>query len=159
MLATTSSSCVTCILDGHFQKSEINIACWPEVKPESSLFMLVKRWLWWKLILFCPGYLPVSFELSGAPQNSAMKISPLPVTGSTAFHGHHFMHLKNIIWFQHVLKSFGLAHICAVHFIFVDKLTILWMKTDSIGDTWMSCRSSVVFRSEEFIVLSGGESS
>ena len=53
--------------EGHaYPKSEINIVdqCWPEVRPESSLFMFVKRWFWWKFILFRPGYMPVSFELS-----------------------------------------------------------------------------------------------
>ena len=49
-----------------YPKSEINIVdqCWPEVRPESSLFMFVKWWLWWKFILFRPGYMPVNFELS-----------------------------------------------------------------------------------------------
>ena len=54
-----------------------------------------------------------------AHQISANKILLLPVTGSIALPGHHFMHLQDIIWFQHVLKSFRLAHFCAVHFIHV----------------------------------------
>ena len=64
------------------------------------------------------------------PQISAMKILLLPVTGSIAFHGHHFMHLNDIIWFQRVLKYFRLTHFCAVHFIFVVDMN----DTDSISD-------------------------
>ena len=36
---------------------------------------------------------------SDAPQISAMKTVLLPVTGSIAFHGHHFVHLKDIVCF------------------------------------------------------------
>ena len=58
------------------------------------------------------------FRVFDAPQISAMKIGLLSVTGSVAFHGHHFVHLKDMILFQCVLKSFSLAHFCAVRFIF-----------------------------------------
>ena len=68
----------------------------------------------------------------GAPQISANKILLLPVTGSTSFHGHHFMHLKDILWFQHVLKMFTLAHFCAVHVDFL----LFWIETDSTN-TWV----------------------
>ena len=70
--------------------------CWPEV-------ILVK------FILFNPGYLPVSnfwFSLD-------FRIENCTFTGKgfhyIPWHGHHFVHLKDIICFQHVLKSFSLT--------------------------------------------------
>ena len=40
---------------------------------------------------------------------------------------------KEVIWFQHVITG---SHILAHCILFlVNKLTILWMKTDSISDT------------------------
>ena len=51
------------------------------------------------------------FRAFDSSQISALKIVLLPVKGSIAFHGHHFVHLKDKICFQHdfVLKSFSLA--------------------------------------------------
>ena len=47
--------------------------------------------------------MPVSFELS-ILLISALKIVLLAVKGSTALHGHHFVHLKDKICFHHVLN-------------------------------------------------------
>ena len=53
-----------------------------------------------------------------APQISAINYLLLPVRGSIAFHGHHYVHLKDMIWFQHVLKSLRLALFYVVHLFF-----------------------------------------
>ena len=102
------------------------------------------------------------FRAFDSSQIFALKFVLLPVKGSIAFHGHHFVHLKDKICFQHVLKSFSFAQFCAVHFIllltnwpFYEWKLIVLARVLVTYD----CRSSAVHRSGEFMALSEGETS